>query len=462
MTPLARRATTALTSLLVASAGLVATSPAQAGPTQVTGASFAWGLNGYAQKGVFDPPVPWRLFDFGGSATLLKGSVSGGTQTTYAVEPVPSTSMPASNPQKSPNAVYFTGGTGTADTATGELSLSWTGTYTVNAYPASFNFPDEIYSDPELSVDTTGAGALTMDVTIGEGIDRDGAPVPPVDLGRLTVLTFSDGARASAGDTYRLTPDYQGVEVETSSGPQRRDCGTGGGATGWWGSWPVTFVNAMPESVRPHFYSTGCAGLQDNKPALPVDVDLAPLALSSVSAAAPAKKFGQVATATVAVSSGGTNSGTVRLTGLGAARTATVANGRATFALGTPTAKVYTLTATYSGDGTTSSSTTTTVLRVTKATTTTAAKVTVKPTTRKAGKLAVTLTSPTTTPAGKVKVVLKKGARTVKTVTATLKARKAVVMLPKAAKGAYRAVVTYAGNADVAGSSRTAAYRITK
>ncbi|HLR84849.1 MAG TPA: hypothetical protein VK059_07850, partial [Nocardioidaceae bacterium] len=33
-----------------------------------------------------------------------------------------------------------------------------------------------------------------------------------------------------------------------------------------------TYVRALPESVRPHFYSTGCAGTQDNKPPLPFDI----------------------------------------------------------------------------------------------------------------------------------------------------------------------------------------------
>ncbi|NHA01710.1 hypothetical protein G5V59_23720 [Nocardioides sp. W3-2-3] len=74
--------------------------------------------------------------------------MSGGSQTEYVVDPVPATSMPASTPQKSANAVKFTGGTGTKD-ASGAIDVTWDGSYTVNAYPAGFNAPNEVYSDPE-------------------------------------------------------------------------------------------------------------------------------------------------------------------------------------------------------------------------------------------------------------------------------------------------------------------------
>lgn len=253
----------------------VATAPsAHAEEVSVDDASFTWGLNGYAQKGIF---APWSFKDLTGNVTQLAGSVSGGNQTEYVVAPVPATSMPVSDPQKTPNAVKFTAGTGTADPQTGEVDLAWTGSYTVNAYPPVYNAPNEIYSDPELTLDAEGSGELTMKFALGAGQDMEGNPTPAQDFGRLTLMTFSDGAVDETGlGTFRATPDYQGVEVTVPSAElqQNRSCTTAGGATGWWGAWPSTFVNALPSSVRAHFYSTGCGGNQDLKSALPVDVDL--------------------------------------------------------------------------------------------------------------------------------------------------------------------------------------------
>lgn len=239
----------------------------------VDAATLTWGLNGYAQKGIFGP---WTFKDLTGNVTQLSGSVSGGSQTEYAVAPVPATSMPASDPQKTPNAVKFTAGTGTTDPATGAVDVTWDGSYTVNAYPAIYNAPNEVYSDPELTLDSDGNGELTMNFALGEGVDMGGNPTPTQDFGRLTLLTFTAGAvDETAYGEFRATPDYQGVAVTVpDGGAQTTTCTADGGATGWWGSWPQEFIDAIPGSVRPHFYSTGCGGNQDLKPALPVDVDL--------------------------------------------------------------------------------------------------------------------------------------------------------------------------------------------
>lgn len=247
---------------------------AAAAEIPVTAATLTWGLSGYAQKGIFGP---WTFKDLTGDAEQLTGSVSGGSQTEYAVDPVPATSMPASSPQKTPNAVRFSEGTGTKDSATGDISVTWDGSYTVNAYPPQFNAPNEIYSDPQLSLDAEGNGTLTMGFALGAGVDMAGNPTPAQDFGRLPLLRFSEGSVDRTGlDSFRATPDYQGITVTLPEGAtQTSDCTTDNGATGWWGSWPQEFIDAIPGSVRPHFYSSGCGGNQDLKPALPVDVDLA-------------------------------------------------------------------------------------------------------------------------------------------------------------------------------------------
>jgi len=271
-----RRASSMIATAALAGAtlvGLGTAAPAQAAPTPISNASLTWGLNGYAQVGIFGP---WIFKDVTGNVTQLVGSVSGGSQTEYVVDPVPATSMPVSTPQKTPNAVKFTAGTGTADPDTGVATLSWTGSYTVNAYPPQYNAPNEIYSNPQLTVAADGSGQLTMNFALGAGEDMGGTPTPAQDFGRVTLLTFDAGSSArTEPDAFRLTPDYQGVEVTLPDGSaQVRNCTTDGGATGWWGSWPQEFVSVIPGSVRPHFYSTGCSGMQDYKPALPLDLDL--------------------------------------------------------------------------------------------------------------------------------------------------------------------------------------------
>lgn len=270
----ARRLVAAATATALGTGALVAVAaaPASAAERTVADARLTWGLSGYAQKGIFGA---WTFKDLTGDVAQLVGSVSGGTQDEYLVDPVPVTSFPADKAGQTPNAVQFSDGTGTADPATGAAHLSWSGSYTVNAYPAQFNAPNEVYADPQLEVGADGSGELTFEFALGAGVDISGNPTPAQDFGRLTVLTFSAGSvDVQADGTIRLSPDYQGVTVDAAVASQTTSCTTDGGATGWWGAWSPELVAAVPASVRPHFYSSGCGGMQDNKPALPVDVDV--------------------------------------------------------------------------------------------------------------------------------------------------------------------------------------------
>jgi hypothetical protein len=282
ITTRARRGLATALAGALAAGGLVALAgaPAQAAETTTSDATFTWGVNGYAQDGIFGP---WTFTNFTGDAKFLEGSVVNSTpatapvspanpkpQTEYNVAPVPDTSFPTSKAGRKANAVQFTGGDGTIDRATGAAELSWDGSYTVNAYPAMYKAPNEIYSDPELTVNADGSGELTMDFTIGAGQDMAGNPFPAKDFGRLQVATFDAGslsARSTRG--FRVTPDYAGVD----SGIENQvECETGVS-----GSWPREFVTALNsdvsgQSVVPHFYSTGCGGRNDTKPPLPIDV----------------------------------------------------------------------------------------------------------------------------------------------------------------------------------------------
>ncbi|RNL62996.1 hypothetical protein EFK50_14870 [Nocardioides marmoriginsengisoli] len=241
------------------------------GPSYVDDATFTWGVSGYAQKGIFGP---WTFKDATGNVTLLQGS----TQTEYTASPVPATSMPPAGGTvpANPNAVKFSSGTGVVDTATGAGKLSWTGSYTVNAYPPQFNAPNEIYQDPILTIAADGSGTLTANFGIGAGVDMQGNPFDAIDYGRLNLANFDAGSLSNKTATgYRATPKYQGVTNGLAG--QNTTCTTDSGATGWWGSWPTAFITALNsssagQSVLPHFYSTGCGGMQDFKPQLPIDV----------------------------------------------------------------------------------------------------------------------------------------------------------------------------------------------
>lgn len=239
----------------------------------VTDATFTWGLSGYAQKGIFGA---WTFKELDGNVTALDGA----SQTEYSTDPVPATSFPTNAAKPKANAVKFTQGTGVINPSTGAGKLSWTGKYVVNAYPAQYKAPNETYKDPQLTVAADGSGTLTVDFSIGAGQDQLGNEFPAQEFGRLKLATFDAGSlSAQSGTGFRVTPDYQGVENGLSG--QDKTCTTAGGATGWWGSWPQEFITALNshssgQSVLPHFYSTSCGGMQDNKPPLPFDVTFHP------------------------------------------------------------------------------------------------------------------------------------------------------------------------------------------
>lgn len=280
----ARFAAAAGAALALALGGLAVAAPAQAAETTVDDATFTWGLNGYAQKGIFGP---WTFKDLSGNTAYLPGA----SQTEYQTAVFPATSFPANATSGShANAVKFTGGTGTVDPDTGAAELAWSGSYTVNAYPPQYGAPNEIYADPQLSVAADGSGELTFNFTIGAGVSMDGAPFDAKNFGRLTLATFSAGSISSLdSDSFRLTPDFEGVILDSALGlNQTTSCTAPRKA----GAWPAEFIEALVSdpggsAISSHFFSTGCGGAQDTKPALPMDIGF-------VLASAPATNPGDI------------------------------------------------------------------------------------------------------------------------------------------------------------------------
>jgi Htaa protein/Big-like domain-containing protein len=193
----------------------------------------------------------------------------------------------------------------------------------------------------------------------------------------------------------------------------------------------------------------------------PVTIDWAALGATTVLpvVTAPAVTYGKATTVSVSVPGA---SGTVTLTGLGAARTAELVSGSATFAVPAGLqAGSHPWTVSYGGDVTHFPSQRTGSLSVAKVTTKTTVKVAPKPTAKKAGKVTVTLTG---VAGSKVKVVVKKAGKVVKKATVKVNAKgRVVVRLPKAAKGGtFKVTATYAGDANHKASSGKATYKVAK
>lgn len=197
--------------------------------------------------------------------------------------------------------------------------------------------------------------------------------------------------------------------------------------------------------------------------------DPPPAIASTTAVAAPASTYGAAGTATVTVGNAGGRpvAGTVTLSGAGAAQTAAVVGGKATFALDKALAAgSYTLTAAYSGSASVlNASAGTATYTVAKAK---SKKPTFKankaPTSKKKGKATVTIGSSSglAKATGKATVTLKNG-RTTKKIKVTLSGGKKSISLPKLKKGTWKVQVSYNGDKNyVAQKSKSTKLKIKK
>ncbi|WP_278258985.1 hypothetical protein [Nocardioides convexus] len=262
--------TTGLSVLGVASAPHASADPAA---IPVSAATLTWGLNGYAQKGIFGP---WTYKDLTGNVSQahrlgvrrLADRVRRGPGPRHLDARLDPAEV---GQRREVHRRHRHQGRQRRDRRhLGRLLHR-------QRLPGRLQRPQRGLLRPRDSPSTPPATAsLTMNFELGAGVDVNGNPTQAHDYGRLPLLEFSNGSITPRSlGSFRATPDYRGVEVSVpEGGTQTRGCTTDNGATGWWGSWPQEFIDAIPGSVRPHFYSTGCGGMQDNKPALPIDVDL--------------------------------------------------------------------------------------------------------------------------------------------------------------------------------------------
>lgn len=250
--------------LVLAAVGAACTPPSTGGGTtttttepveatiEVTDATLAWSYNQYAQYGIFGP------WSFTASGERVSVTQQNGQDVT---------GLPA-EAAKTYNVVNFTGGTGELDPDTGEGTISWgdTGDWVLNAYPPQYGAPNETLRDPVLTINADGSGSLSFEAYLPAGTGMDGQPSPAVGPTRITTVEFADLTSFTA-TSLKTTPIFAGRVYTPAAGQSPWVSCSGVG-----GSWPSAWIDFLPTSVRPHYYSTGCGGLQDRKPPTPFTV----------------------------------------------------------------------------------------------------------------------------------------------------------------------------------------------
>ena len=221
---------------------------------EITDATLSWSYSQYAQYGVF---APWSMEAVGERVAITQADG----------EDV--TGLPA-EAGRTYNVGNFSGGTGELDPVTGEGTISWgdTGDWVLNAYPTlpAVGAPDETLRDPVLAIEPDGSGELSFEVFIPAGMDMNGNPVPATGPERITLAEF-DALSELSSTALAAQPSYVGRAYSPEAGQSAYDDCAGAG-----GSWPSAWIDFLPTSVRAHYYSTGCGGLNDRKPPTPFSV----------------------------------------------------------------------------------------------------------------------------------------------------------------------------------------------
>ncbi|MGH1563454.1 Ig-like domain repeat protein [Mumia sp. DW29H23] len=293
---------TAATALAAGSLVLVA-GPAQAAPSPVTDAVFAWGLSNEANNAGFAPQTA-NFFSAGkisnpgaggqtltsattwyngttanwsatnGNVEIQKKTADGGyapaTWEGLKTSPTGASISPPTSNVFSDHRVTIKKGTGTADAAANDASITWDGDFTVIGYSGMTFF---YVSDPTLTVDD-GVGTVTATVG-GYGTSMDdmtewtSLPDTQVTLATLSGVDVTENG-------FTVTPAYSGVTYDSPNTPQNRT------AAGW-GAWPATFISAIePTGQAAYWYTTG-GSVDKNKTPLPLTVSYSSPAKVTVS-----------------------------------------------------------------------------------------------------------------------------------------------------------------------------------
>ncbi|GAA1704680.1 hypothetical protein GCM10009808_23310 [Microbacterium sediminicola] len=214
---------------------------------EVEGAQLEWAYSGYAQTGVFGP---WRMWTEGTGVTIAD----------FGLDHVTGNEADATTMV---TGARFDGGVGTLDAETGAGTITWpdTGAWVINAYPDGFGAPDETLSAPILTINEDGSGTLSFVAFIPEHLDymHGDEPMPDVGPDRVVVATFSSVSFVDG--VLHVTPDFAGREYDAPD-----NLGAWQTCDGAGGSWPASWINFVTDSVKAHYYTTSCLGLNMTKP----------------------------------------------------------------------------------------------------------------------------------------------------------------------------------------------------
>jgi hypothetical protein len=243
----------------------------------VAHASLEWGLNGIYQGG--NPAGNNCNYFAAGVNAVTFADRLGSVQIVHRsgdrrVSVSPGTMCSPDDGTQLGQRALFKDGTGTANPATGEATIQWTGAFTANAYGGLVPW---YLKDPKLTVGADGRGTLTA-IAGGEGADRDD-PNHPFELQPrpVTVATFSDVQVTAAGISVR--PDYKGVDYfplvgGVRSGTSAIPADVKAGNPNW-GAWPTTFVDFQYETELSTYWHTSGLSADPDKPPVAFDVQFA-------------------------------------------------------------------------------------------------------------------------------------------------------------------------------------------
>lgn len=377
--------------------------------------------------------------------------------------------------------ITFPGGTGTLDPATGAGTVQYDGAVT-GAFVMGVAQYQVTIAEPAVTVEEDGDGQITALVS-ASNIASVMGPAASTDPKRVVVTTFDADGGWPTG-TLTATPHWAGVLPE---GPGSVALGIGSGKPVEGKAFAPSFLGQITPGVRAHFYGSGSAS----------DPKKAPAAFT---AAAPAVAADPQVTATtsyadaavtIAVSGTGftavTQPGDMGIyVGLAPAggmpgdsqedmdefadaewvTPAQMPDGSWSVTLDPSTADlkrgtdyaIYTWQAhTHSNPSQDTETPVTIDWSKLRAPVSLKVALTKKPTSAKAGKVAIDLGSGTT---GKVLVTLRKGSKTEVDTSAKLRNGTAAVRLPKVAKGKHRLTVRYLGTPAFQPATKSLTFRV--
>lgn len=266
-----RRAAALVAAGVTAAASLVVVAlPAAAAPVSITNATFEWSVNTTMQN-------DWP-FTGSGNCHYLSAGVSDGTDLTYHAiaddvaiakgTATPSYDTRCTHTPGSPinQRVIWSGGTGTVDPTTGEATISFTGTLSVNWNGGASPFT---IVDPVITVGTNGAASMVA--TMGGYASSQANPAiktPIVPWTNVTVANMNGVASANTTG-FTSTPLFKRVEVTvpvngtpTALPPAATRTNPAPPNDTEWGSWPQSFVDFQynASGLTSYFHSSGTNG----------------------------------------------------------------------------------------------------------------------------------------------------------------------------------------------------------